>query len=122
MRGGTFQFLHLVFGYMLGRVVISLLFIPSYFRGDLLTVYELLERRFGRKIKMLAAALFVVMRNIADGVRLLLTAIVLAAVYMAFQTQTDPASIHETTETAIVFSIFARRGDDHLHLFAGWKR
>ncbi|MCA1626489.1 MAG: hypothetical protein LC742_00775, partial [Acidobacteria bacterium] len=84
-RGGNFQFLQLVFGYMLGRVVISLLFIPSYFRGELLTVYQLLERRFGLKIKMLAAALFVVMRNIADGVRLLLTAIVLAAVYTAFQ-------------------------------------
>jgi len=84
-RGGNFQFLQLVFGYLLGRIVISLLFIPSYFRGDLMTVYELLDRRFGGKIKMLAASLFVVMRNIADGIRLLLTAIVLAAVYVSFQ-------------------------------------
>src|SRR5918995_1654397 len=84
-KGGNFQFLQLVLGYMLGRIVISLLFIPSYFRGELLTVYQLLERRFGLKIKMLAAALFVVMRNIADGIRLLLTAIVLAAVYLAFK-------------------------------------
>lgn len=84
-RGGNFQFLQLVFGYLLGRVVISILFIPSYFRGELLTVYQLLDRRFGGKIKMLAASLFVVMRNIADGIRLLLTAIVLAAVYTSFQ-------------------------------------
>ncbi|MDT7603306.1 MAG: solute:Na+ symporter, family [Acidobacteriota bacterium] len=92
-RGGNFQFLQLVFGYMLGRIVISLLFIPSYFRGELLTVYQLLERRFGVRIKMLAAALFVVMRNIADGVRLLLTAIVLAAVYTAFQPQANVTTI-----------------------------
>src|SRR5919112_5731806 len=92
-RGGNFQFLQLVLGYMLGRIVISLLFIPSYFRGELLTVYQLLERRFGRRIKMLAAALFVIMRNIADGVRLLLTAIVLAAVYTAFQPQANAAQI-----------------------------
>src|SRR5919107_2883726 len=92
-RGGNFQFLQLVLGYMLGRIVISILFIPSYFRGDLLTVYELLERRFGQRIKMLAAALFVIMRNIADGVRLLLTAIVLAAVYTAFQPQASATSI-----------------------------
>src|ERR687886_2941225 len=91
--GGNFQFLQLVFGYMLGRVVISLLFIPSYFRGELLTVYQLLERRFGGRIKMLAAALFVVMRNIADGIRLLLTAIVLAAVYTAFQPQANVTAI-----------------------------
>src|ERR671932_565281 len=97
-RGGNFQFLQLVAGYMLGRVVISLLFIPSYFRGELLTVYQLLERRFGGRIKMLAAALFVVMRNIADGIRLLLTAIVLAAVYTAFQPQTD-------AETVVVASV-----------------
>jgi SSS family transporter len=84
-RAGNFQFLQLVFGYLLGRVVISILFIPSYFRGELLTVYQLLDRRFGGKIKMLAASLFVVMRNIADGNRLLLTAIVLAAVYTSFQ-------------------------------------
>ena len=92
-RGGNFQFLQLVMGYMLGRVVISLLFIPSYFRGELLTVYQLLDRRFGGKIKMLAAALFVVMRNIADGIRLLLTALVLAAVYTAFVPGADVQSI-----------------------------
>jgi SSS family solute:Na+ symporter len=92
-RGGNFQFLQLVFGYMLGRVVISFLFIPSYFRGELLTVYQLLERRFGNRIKMLAASLFVVMRNIADGIRLLLTAIVVGAVYTAFQPNVNPEII-----------------------------
>jgi SSS family transporter len=42
---------------------------------------------------MVAASLFVVMRNIADGIRLLLTAIVLAAVYAAFQPAADPEPI-----------------------------
>jgi SSS family transporter len=97
-RGGNFAFLQLVFGYLLGRIVISILFIPSYFRGELLTVYQLLDRRFGGKIKMVAASLFVVMRNIADGIRLLLTAIVLAAVYAAFQPNAN-------AETIIILSI-----------------
>src|ERR687893_184501 len=92
-RGGNFQFLQLVMGYMLGRVVISLLFIPSYFRGELLTVYQPLDRRLGGKIKMVAASLFVVMRNIADGIRLLLTAIVLSAVYASFQPATNSGTI-----------------------------
>jgi len=92
-RGGNFQFLQLVFGYLLGRVVISLLFIPAYFRGELLTVYQLLDQRFGGKIKMVAASLFVVMRNIADGIRLLLTAIVLAAVYATFQPDANAETI-----------------------------
>src|SRR6266568_3759807 len=80
-RGGNFQFLQLVFGYLLGRVVIALLFIPSYFRGELLTVYQLLQERFGWRVRALASSLFITMRTIADGVRLLLTAFVLAAVY-----------------------------------------
>src|SRR5258705_2066875 len=92
-RGGNFQFLQLVFGYLLGRIVISLLFIPSYFHGELMTVYQLLDRRFGAKIKVLAASLFVVMRNIADGIRLLLTAIVLAAVYASFQPNANVETI-----------------------------
>lgn len=92
-KGGNFEFLQLVFGYMLGRVVISLLFIPMYFKGELFTVYQLLGERFGSKVKMLASSLFVVMRNIADGIRLLLTAIVLAAVYTAFVPDANPNTI-----------------------------
>ena len=80
-RGGNFTFLQLVFGYLLGRIVISLLFIPSYFRGELVTVYQLLQERFGWRVRALASTLFIAMRTIADGVRLLLTALVLAAVY-----------------------------------------
>ena len=92
-RNGNFQFLQLVFGYMLGRIVISLIFIPLYFKGELQTVYQLLGQRFGSKVKMLASSLFVVMRNIADGIRLLLTAIVLAAVYVAFQPAADVTTV-----------------------------
>ena len=92
-RGGNFQFLQVVFGYLLGRIVISLLFIPLYFKGELQTVYQLLGERFGDRVKMLASALFVVMRNLADGIRLLLTAIVLAAVYTAFQPGADANAV-----------------------------
>ncbi|HXF43182.1 MAG TPA: sodium:solute symporter, partial [Pyrinomonadaceae bacterium] len=92
-KGGNFEFLQLVFGYLLGRVVISLIFIPLYFQGKLQTVYQLLGERFGGGVKILTSSLFVIMRCIADGIRLLLTAIVLSAVYISFQPQADPALI-----------------------------
>lgn len=92
-KGGNFQFLQLVFGYMLGRIVISLIFIPMYFKGELQSVYQLLGQRFGGRAKMLASALFVVMRNVADGVRLLLTAFVLAAVYTSFNPGANQTTI-----------------------------
>lgn len=78
---GDFRFLQIVFGYLVARVVISTIFMPAYFRRELVTVYELLSDRFGGAVKGLAASMFVVMRTIADGVRLLLTAFVLAAVF-----------------------------------------
>lgn len=92
-KGGNFEFLQLVFGYLLGRIVISLVFIPLYFKGELQTVYQLLGERFGTKVKMLASGLFVIMRNIADGIRLLLTAFVLAAVYTSFNPGTDANTV-----------------------------
>ncbi|HKP68585.1 MAG TPA: sodium:solute symporter [Pyrinomonadaceae bacterium] len=92
-KGGNFEFLQLVLGYMLGRIVISLIFIPLYFKGELQTVYQLLGDRFGNRVKMLASALFVIMRNVADGIRLLLTAFVLAAVYTSFNPGADTNTI-----------------------------
>ena len=111
-RNGNFEFLQIVFGYLCGRVVISLLFIPMYFRGELQTVYQLLGIRFGNRVKMLASALFVVMRNIADGIRLLLTAIVLSAVYVAFQPTADAnlVTIASIVLLGIVMIIFTYYG------------
>src|ERR671925_959084 len=42
---GNFGFLQLIFGYLLGRVVIAVLFLPQYFRGEMFTAYELMQRR-----------------------------------------------------------------------------
>jgi len=78
-KGGDFRFLQLVLGYVVARILIAVFFMPWYFRGELVTVYELLQTRFAPSVKALAATLFVVMRTIADGVRLLLTAYVLTA-------------------------------------------
>ncbi|MEJ7862978.1 MAG: sodium:solute symporter [Pyrinomonadaceae bacterium] len=111
-RNGNFEFLQIVFGYLCGRIVISLLFIPMYFRGELQTVYQLLGIRFGNRVKMLASALFVVMRNIADGIRLLLTAIVLSAVYVAFQPDADAnlVTIASIVLLGVVMIIFTYYG------------
>ncbi len=79
-QGGTFTYLQVVAGYIVARFVISALFIPSYFEGDMLTAYELLRRRFGERAKHVAASLFLVMRALAEGVRVFAASLVLAAV------------------------------------------
>jgi solute:Na+ symporter, SSS family len=78
--GGDMTFLQLIFGYVIGRVLISVLFIPAYFRGELYTSYELLQRRFGSRVKNLSAVIFLVTRALADGIRLFATALVVSVV------------------------------------------
>jgi SSS family transporter len=77
---GNLTFLQLALGYVVGRILVSLLFIPAYFRGDLFTSYELLQRRFGSSVKTTGAAIFLVTRSLADGIRLFATALVIAVV------------------------------------------
>ncbi len=81
--GTDYTFLQLPMGYIVGRVVVSLIFVPAYFRGEVLTVYQLLEGRFGGTVKQLASGLFLVTRTLSDGFRLFATALVLAALFVA---------------------------------------
>ena len=69
-------FLQVVFGYLLARVIISLIFIPQYFRGEMFTAYQLIGRRFGPRLRSLTAGLFLATRAAAEGVRVFAVAIV----------------------------------------------
>ena len=71
-------FLQVVLGYVVGRFIISFVLLPHYFRGDLYTAYELIERRFGKKLRSLTAGLFLVTRAAAEGVRVYAVSIVVA--------------------------------------------
>src|SRR5712672_2207657 len=71
-------FLQVVMGYVVGRVVISFVLLPHYFRGDLYTAYELIERRFGRTLRSLTAGLFLLTRAAAEGVRVYAVSIVVS--------------------------------------------
>jgi solute:Na+ symporter, SSS family len=71
-------FLQVVMGYLVGRVVISFVLLPHYFRGDLYTAYELIERRFGRGLRSLTAGLFLLTRAAAEGVRVYAVSIVVS--------------------------------------------
>ena len=72
----NFTFLQLVMGYLAGRVIISYVLLPHYFCGDLFTAYQLIERRFGQRLRSLTAGLFLATRAAAEGVRVFAVAIV----------------------------------------------
>jgi SSS family transporter len=65
-------------GYIVGRLIISFLLLPHYFRGDLYTAYELIERRFGPQLRSLTSVLFLLTRAAAEGVRVYAVSIVVS--------------------------------------------
>lgn len=72
-----FRFLQLAFGFLLGRVVVATVLLPAYFRGEVLTAYQLLQDRFGGPTRTTASLLFLVARSLGDGLRLFLASTVL---------------------------------------------
>src|SRR5580698_4105133 len=73
---GDFGFLQIVIGYMLGRVVVALIFLPKYFQGRMLTAYQLIDQRFGHTLHKVTAGLFLLTRAAAEGVRVFAVSIV----------------------------------------------
>ncbi|MGD1094816.1 MAG: sodium:solute symporter [Bryobacteraceae bacterium] len=77
---GNFGFLQVVFGYLLARIVIATLFLPAYFRGEMYTAYELMRVRFGDRIRRLTAGTFLLLRSMAEGVRVVAISLVISIV------------------------------------------
>lgn len=72
-----FGFLQLAIGYLAGRVIVSVVLLPQYFRGELVTAYQLIGRRFGHGLRILTAGIFLATRAAAEGVRVFAVAIVI---------------------------------------------
>ena len=77
---GNLTFLQIVFGYMLGRILVALILIPAYSKGQIETAYHFLGSRFGQQMRMTASITFMITRLLADGVRLFATAIPLTII------------------------------------------
>jgi SSS family solute:Na+ symporter len=67
---GNLGFLQLVIGYLVARVILCVVLVPQYFQGEFYTAYQLLEKRFGTRMKSAAAVIFLGTRALAEGVRI----------------------------------------------------
>ena len=105
----NFGFLQVVIGYLVGRAIIVVIFIPHYFRGDLFTAYQLIEGRFGQRLRALTAGLFLATRSAAEGVRVFAVAIVVrvalgAALTGLSDAQRDLAAIGIVTVLTLIYT------------------
>ena len=74
------RFVQFYFGLPVAMVILSIAFIPRFYRARVLTAYELLETRFDLKTRQLAALLFLLQRGLSAGITIYAPAIVLSKV------------------------------------------
>jgi solute:Na+ symporter, SSS family len=66
----NYTYIQLMAGYLLARVIVSMWFIPAYYKHNVVSVYEFLEVRFGPHTRRISSAVFLVTRVLASGTRL----------------------------------------------------
>lgn len=72
------RFIQFYFGLPLAMIIISIFFLPLYYKAKVYTAYEFLESRFDLKTRMLAAFIFLIQRGLAAGITIYAPAIILS--------------------------------------------
>ena len=66
----NYTYAQLMAGYLLARLVVSGVFIPAYYKHNVVSIYEFLEIRFGPRTRSMASVIFLITRTLASGARL----------------------------------------------------
>ena len=67
--GGNLAFLQMIIGYVIARIILAVVLVPHYFRGEIYSPYQLFGNAFGPSARQAAAGFFLVMETLAAGVR-----------------------------------------------------
>jgi SSS family transporter len=99
------NFLQVTIGYVIGRIIVSTIFLPRYIQGDLQTAYAFLAKRFGPKARNVASITFMFTRVVADGVRLFATAIPLAIILRSWESMSGVSNEQIYIVSIIVMAV-----------------
>ncbi len=77
----NYTYAQLMVGYLLARLVVSAVFIPAFYKHNVVSIYEFLEMRFGPKTRRIASAIFLVTRSLASGSRLWVPTLLLIVIW-----------------------------------------
>ena len=67
--GGNLMFIQMIIGYVIARVILAVVMVPHYLRGEIFSPYQLLEDRLGPAPRRVAGGLFLFLEVLAAGVR-----------------------------------------------------
>jgi SSS family transporter len=75
---GDLTYLSTNIGGLIAVTIVAFVFIPVFYRANVVSIYELLEHRFGRSAKLAASGTFMLGRVFASGARIFIASIPLA--------------------------------------------
>src|SRR5436309_1849179 len=67
--GGDLSFVQMLVGYVLARILIALVLVPHYFKGEIYSPYQLFADSFGPAARQTAGGFFLISETLAAGVR-----------------------------------------------------
>src|SRR5205085_6921957 len=73
--GGNITFLQMIIGYVVARIILAVVLVPHYFKGEIYSPYELFARAFGPPARQTAAGFFLLSETLAAGVRVYVASI-----------------------------------------------
>src|SRR6266568_9337414 len=73
--GDNIAFLQMVIGYVIARIILALVLVPHYFKGEIYSPYELFARAFGPAARQTAGGFFLISETLAAGVRVYVASI-----------------------------------------------
>lgn len=73
--GGDIAFLQLIIGYVIARILLAIVMVPHYFKGEIYSPYELFANTFGAAARRTAGGFFLISETLAAGVRVYVASI-----------------------------------------------
>jgi solute:Na+ symporter, SSS family len=73
--GGTLAFIQIITGYVIARIILAVVLVPHYFKGEIYSPYQLFSNAFGPAARKTAGGFFLISGVLAAGVRVYVTCI-----------------------------------------------
>ena len=73
--GGNIAFVQMILGYVLARVILAIVLVPHYFKGEIYSPYQVFANAFGPAARQTAGGFFLLSETLAAGVRVYVASI-----------------------------------------------
>ena len=79
--GDNISFIQSITGYVIARIILAIVMVPHYLKGEIYSPYQLLEHSFGPPARKLAGGIFLISETLAAGVRVYVASIPIKLIF-----------------------------------------